>query len=206
MASKTVAILCAHENGVYRTLNERRQLDLDRPRSSGCLPLAVVYGRKRGARTFSGGMPVVAHPPCRLWAGLSHFCDLPAVAVAEEKMLGLFCAAQVVANGGVLEHPFNSRLFPAAGLPPGGCQNEKGFTLEIPQRMFGHAMIKNTWLFFAGLALAEIDPIRPVLHGLPLKAIQSLSAKQREATPVLLAEWLLVQAAKAVPWKLVPSE
>lgn len=48
----TVAVLFARTDSVYRSL-----------------PDVEVYDIERDARTFAGGMPVVAHPPCRaaLW-------------------------------------------------------------------------------------------------------------------------------------------
>jgi hypothetical protein len=113
----------------------------------------------------------------------------------KEKDLGRHCVKMVIENGGVLEHPAGSALFPDQGVPQGGYANEKGFTLEFPQRVFGHPMMKPTWFFFAGIPYDQILPVRPMLHFSPLKQIHHLSAAQREATPPALANWLLYHAA-----------
>ncbi len=156
---------------------------------------ADIWDIRRDAFRFTGGMPVVAHPPCRLWGSLKGMPDMAPDAKRREINLGRHCVRMVLENGGVLEHPAASDLFADQGLPFGGYANEKGFTLEFPQRIFGHAMMKPTWFFFSGLDYAKIVPIRPVLHFSPLKQIHHLSAAQREATPPLLAKWLLYHAA-----------
>ena len=49
---QTVAVLFAREDSHYKTL-----------------PQCDVYDMARDARTYDGPHPVVAHPPCRAWAG-----------------------------------------------------------------------------------------------------------------------------------------
>ncbi len=187
-----IAVLCAQKKSVYSQLSglyENDQL------SSQSIEV-VLYDKKRDARTFRGGCPVIAHPPCRLWSKLAHFSTVPAGDRGAEMDLGRFCAQAVIDNGGILEHPFSSRLFKDMGLPLGGERNELGFTLEIPQRMFGHSMIKNTWLFFSKIQYESLEAFLPVLHEKPLRSMENLSTKQREATPYLLAFWLVKQALK----------
>lgn len=94
---RTVAVLCAARNSVY---HEMEGVD--------------VFDALRGARSFAGGMPVIAHPPCRAW---SAYCAHQAKPAPGEKELGIWCAEQVRENGGVLEQPAHSRLFDAAKLP-----------------------------------------------------------------------------------------
>ncbi|WP_202122885.1 hypothetical protein, partial [Escherichia coli] len=62
------------------------------------MPECDVFDIERDARTFAGGMPVVAHPPCRAWGRLRKF----AKPRPDEKALALFAVAQVRAFGGVL--------------------------------------------------------------------------------------------------------
>lgn len=177
-----IAVLCVQYGSVYTRLDwSSERLEL--------------FDKCRNAFSFTGDYPVIAHPPCRLWGKLKGLAnpDDPFL----EKELGRFCVRKVIENGGVLEHPFDSGLFKEMGLPLGGTENELGFTLEMPQRWFGHSMIKNTWLFFSRIELASLPELRPVIPGSPRKAIELLSKKQREATPVLLAEWL-VRAAQLV--------
>ena len=110
--SRTVAILCAARRSVYHSL-----------------PDLEVYDEARDARTFAGGMSIVAHPPCRRWTtygdNMTRRLKLDPAEVAAEKDLGVWCAEQVKEWGGILEQPAKSRLWAAAGLPlPGswcGC-------------------------------------------------------------------------------------
>jgi len=185
---KRIAILCAQRKSIY---NHFTRLQLN----SHLIDIEI-YDKKRDAKTFPGGMAVIAHPPCRLWGKLSQFTKIQPLLRIEEKELGRFCVRAVIENGGILEQPFDSELFHEMNLPIGGVVNSLGFTLEIPQRMFGHYMIKNTWFFFSKIEHSEIEPLFPAIHGKPLKSIQRLSHKQREATPYSLAKWLIRQAVK----------
>ena len=85
----TVAVLFARADSIYKTM-----------------PECDVYDIERDARTWPGGCPVVAHPPCRAWGKLFYF----AKPRAGEKELGPFAANQVRRFGGVLEHPKDSKL------------------------------------------------------------------------------------------------
>lgn len=185
---KKIAILCAHRKGVYSHFTWKKQ-------NSHSFDVEI-YDKKRDAFTYPGGMAVIAHPPCRLWGKLKQFVFEQPLHQEEEKELGRFCARAVIENGGILEQPFDSGLFYEMNLPVGGVVNDLGFTLELPQRMFGHYMIKNTWLFFSRIEYSELEPFLPAIHGKPLKSIQRLSHKQREATPYSLALWLIRQAQK----------
>ena len=64
-----IAVLCVQKNNHYRGMEG-----------------VEVYDKQRDARTFPGGMPVVAHPPCRAW---SAFCRHQAKPEPGEKALGL---------------------------------------------------------------------------------------------------------------------
>lgn len=185
---KRVAILCVQKKSIYsqfsRLTYNSHLIDVD------------LYDKKRDSTTYAANYPVIAHPPCRLWGKLKHFVEIQPLLRIKEIELGIFCAKKVIENGGILEHPFDSKLFKVMGLPAGGMENELGYTLEIPQRMFGHEMIKNTWFFFSRINYNEIEPIVPAIHCKPLKSIQNLSHRQREATPAALAEWLIRQVSK----------
>ena len=181
-----------------QSAGDSSQLSLELSQSAGIGSQIVevdLWDKRRNAFKFVGGFPVVAHPPCRLWGSLKGLPKLDVEAAAREKDLGRHCVRMVIKNGGVLEHPASSDLFADMGLPAGGYANEKGFTLELTQRVFGHPMMKPTWFFFAGISYDQILPVRPALHFSPLKQIHHLSAAQREATPPELAKWLLYHAA-----------
>lgn len=219
---KKVAVLCAQKKGVYShssgAVNQlscaENQLSWRKNQSTGVKSQSIdaenhlsqvtnqivtveLWDKGKDAIKFMGGMPAVAHPPCRLWGKLKGMTKLSTPEEKAERNLGRHCVRMVLENGGVVEHPAGSDLFADMALPAGGYANEKGFTLEFTQRIFGHSMLKPTWIFFAGIEYNQVLPIRPPLHFLPLKQIQHLSTAQREATPPELAKWLLYHAAIA---------
>jgi hypothetical protein len=55
MTLRTVAVLFARADSVYKTM-----------------PGTDVYDAERDARTWPGGAPVVAHPPCKRWSSLNN--------------------------------------------------------------------------------------------------------------------------------------
>jgi len=84
------------------------------------LPGVDAWDAERDARLWSGGCPVVAHPPCRAWATLRHH----AKPRDGEKELALLAVERVRRCGGALEHPHRSTLWPVAGLPAPGQRDE----------------------------------------------------------------------------------
>ena len=93
-----IAVLFVRGDSAYKNYN-----DLD------------VYDAERDALTFTGDMPVIAHPPCRAWGRLSHMANPR----EGERELALFALANVRALGGVLEHPKGSKLWKEQSLPTG---------------------------------------------------------------------------------------
>lgn len=141
------------------------------------------WDEARDARQYAGPWPVVAHPPCqrwgRYWGGAPrkpHQYELGADG-------GCFKAAlaAVRANGGVLEHPRDSRAWSAFGLnaPPfsGGwiaADFEGGWTCCVEQGHYGHLSRKATWLYAVGVELPDliwgpseqrIHPVALARHG-----------------------------------------
>lgn len=53
-----IAILFARSDSIYKTI-----------------PGVDVYDKERNALSFTGGCPVVAHPPCRGWGRLRKFSN-----------------------------------------------------------------------------------------------------------------------------------
>lgn len=166
-----VAILCAAPNSVYHQI-----------------PGVDVYDRKRDARTFAGGMPVVAHPPCRAW---SAYCRHQAKPEPGEKELALWCCDQLREWGGVLEQPAHSHLFAAAGLPVPPERRSDLFSIEVWQSWWGYTTRKRTWL-----AISKVDP-RCVELPYALtppgdrQRWNKLSKHKRAATCRAFAEWLI---------------
>ncbi len=176
-----VAVLFARSDSVYKSI-------------SGC----DVWDMDRDARSWPGGSPVVAHPPCRAWASLRH-CAKPKPG---EKDLALYAIESVRKYGGVLEHPMRSTLWPVAGLPaPGVIDEYGGFTLPIDQMWWGHRARKATKLYICGLKPNEVPSI-PIKLGKASHTVglwsgrdkstcrPSIGKKEFEATPIEFARWL----------------
>ena len=167
------------------------------------------WDEERDARLWGGGLPVVAHPPCRAWSRLRHFSKAP----AEEKDLALLAVELVRTWGGVLEHPSGSRLWEAAKLPlPGGETRDSagGWSLAVSQRWWGHRAEKRTWLYVVGLSPAAL-PSYPLTLGradytigsrrrdCAGRALGEISKAERIATPPAFARWLVEVARLARP-------
>ncbi|WAG77019.1 hypothetical protein LMK08_16720 [Metapseudomonas furukawaii] len=189
----TVAVLFARADSIYKTL-------------PGC----DVYDMERDARTFPGGLPVVAHPPCRAWASLRHH----AKPRDGEKDLAYFAISAVRNNGGVLEHPWLSTLWDAAGLPaPGRTDEWGGWTLPVDQNWFGHRARKRTRLYIVGVSPRHI-PEMPIVLGEATHTVGLWSGRDRERcrpsiakweyehTPQALAEWLVELARRTTKHRL----
>jgi len=135
-SEKIIAVLFARKDSIYHKF-----------------PECDVYDKNRNALTFKGGMPIIAHPPCRLWGKLSHFSSAP----EEEKKLAIWSINQIRENGGVLEHPAASRLWPVMNLPHyGKFDKYGGWTLGVFQWWFGHKAEKRTKLYICGVKPANI--------------------------------------------------
>lgn len=185
-----VAILFARADSVYKTL-------------PGC----DVWDIERDARKWPGGLPVVAHPPCRAWGGLSHM----AKPRPDEKELAPWAIQQVRAHGGVLEHPRKSKLWAELSLPaPGKIDSFGGFTLPIWQYWWGHRARKATFLYICGIGPRQVPPIPLILgdaefvvgtsgrrnDGTRALSRPEISKPEREHTPLALAEWLVELARR----------
>jgi hypothetical protein len=183
MTSPTVAVLFARSDSTYKAL-------------PGC----DVYDAERDARTWQGGAPIVAHPPCRSWGGLRH----RAKPREDERDLALFAVDMVREWGGVLEHPARSTLWLYRCMPAPGVRDWwGGWTLPIVQSWWGHRAEKATWLYIVGCAPLDV-PTMPLNLGRAPRVVSQRTGKrkgmpgwrpgmrtaEREATPPALAEWL----------------
>jgi hypothetical protein len=177
---RTVSVLCAARNSVYR---EMEGVD--------------VYDIDRDARTFDGSTPIVGHPPCRAW---SAYCAHQAKPAEGEKDLGLWVCEQLKACGGVLEHPEHSRLFDAAGLPkPGEAARDGLWSAAVLQAWWGDSRRKATWLCFSSVPREAVDiPLRlRASDAGDRRRWQVMSKHQRSATCRAFAEWLVSVARRA---------
>lgn len=191
-----VAALFVRADSVYKTL-----------------PGVVAYDAQRDARTFEGGAPVVAHPPCRGWGRMRAFASRVR---PDEKALGPWAVEQVRREGGVLEHPARSTLWAACGLPePGGDRDAfGGFSVEVDQFHFGHRAQKRTWLYvcpsptrmsWVGRCGARGLPVILTRQGEPTHCVRptnhyprlpSITKAEREHTPAEFSRWLVEVARR----------
>lgn len=148
----------------------------------------------RDARKYDGNSPVIAHPPCRAWGKLKNF----AKPRPDEKELALHAINVIRKNGGVLEHPKDSGLWPNILPLPGTIDEYGGWTLFVHQKWFGHKAQKKTYLYIVGCKPKDI-PDYPISFDVPTHIINftkqngktPVSKKEREATPYDLAKWLI---------------
>lgn len=185
-----VAALYVRRDSIYKTMKDVDCWDID-----------------RDARLWPGGCPVVAHPPCRSWGGLSHF----AKPRPDERALAPHALALVRRWGGVLEHPRSSKLWPEYRLPLGPEVDAwGGFTLAIMQSWWGYPTPKPTLLYVCGLPRKAV-PAPSLSLSLPPKVVDSsrrqngemngryLPKSQREVTPPAMAVWLVDLARRCSP-------
>lgn len=167
--NELAAVLYARKNSIYKTIEGLQ-----------------VYDEKRDARTFNNDLPVIAHPPCRLFGRLKHFSNAPAA----EKQLAYHAIESIKKCGGVLEHPAFSTLWSEMDLPLPGVFKGNGFTYPILQSWFGHKCPKATWLYINGISPGELPSV-PFELGIPTGRISKTgSMKVREGTPLDLALFL----------------
>jgi len=175
-----ISVLFAAKDSVYKTI---KGLD--------------VWDKDRDALNWPGGNPGIFHPPCRLWSKwMKHF----SVAPPEEKELARWSVAMVRAGGGVLEHPACSTLWDEMQLPKPGSRDQWGLCVAVRQQWWGHKAEKATWLYICGCRELPEIPFclaEPAARRNPNSPnIQTLSHRERHATPIAFAHWLVSVANK----------
>lgn len=170
------------------------------------------WDAKRDARKFTGDNPVIVHPPCRSWGRLRTMSKH----TPEERACAPWAVQLVRKNGGVLEHPSESSLWNHVGLPrPGkGFDEHGGFSIQVDQYWWGHRARKRTWLYICGCLPADVPPI-PFKEGTAPCVITNqhglragmpgyrpeVTKREREATPIDFAKWLVELAGRCKPSK-----
>ena len=163
------------------------------------MPDVDAYDESRDARSWPGGTPVIAHPPCGQWGRLRGMAtrNLPVKSLA---------VLAVRRNSGVLEHPIGSTLWKHCRLPrPGEVDKWGGWTLPVLQQWWGHRAEKATWLYIVGIKPHELPPI-PFVMGAAEYVVTTLKCDgkqrpelpraEREATPPEFAKFLYLIAIK----------
>ena len=172
------------------------------------LPDVEVWDEARDARQYAGPWPVVAHPPCARWS-IMGLCR----GYGDGNDGGCFQAAleAVRSFGGVLEHPRFTLAWKAFGLPRPSSSGwtrsllDDGWTCEVDQRLYGHAIRKPTWLYYVGPA----PP--PLLWGTGERGAKTVArgfgggrSHLVAATPVAFRDELLAMARAARALTLTP--
>lgn len=166
------------------------------------IPGTDVFDIDRDARSWSGGAPCVAHPPCRTWGRLRQF----AKPRPDEKALGPWAVLKIRTWCGVLEHPAESTLFAHCGVPRPGRPADMwgGWTLAVEQFHWGHRAEKATWFYIVGCRPHDV-PAQPRREGRPTHCVRptksyprlpSITKAEREHTPPALAVWLVELARR----------
>lgn len=173
-----IPVLFAQRNSTYKAI--------------GC----DVYDGKRNALNFSGGVPAIYHPPCRLWSRLRKFSNAPPF----EKFYAIWAVHMCRMYGGIVEHPMGSSLWPYMRLPRPGERDRWGFTVSINQYDYGHPARKSTYLYICGHPdqVAALAILNKKLYKAPKKKLGSTAVKGKQATkfercftPVFLAKKLV---------------
>lgn len=147
------------------------------------------YDVDRDALTWAGGAPGVYHPPCRSWGQLSHF----AKPRDGERELAIWAMDNVRRFGGVLEHPYSSRLWRESGCLSFGVRDDHGGILvPVFQSWWGHRAAKKTCFYVVGAAVHLPAFVEPVMHC----TVENMGRAEREATPAVLATWLVELASR----------
>jgi hypothetical protein len=127
-------------------------------------------------------------------------------ATDDERQLAEFAICAVSEWGGVLEHPAESSLWGARGLPwPGRFPDGVGgYSIEIDQFRWGHRAEKLTWLYIVGCEPDDLPPI-PLRESEPTHCVRptkcyprlpSITKSEREHTPIEFAKWLVEVARR----------
>lgn len=142
-----------------------------------------VYDLARDARSYSGDLPVIAHPPCRAWGRYKSV----AKPRPGEKDLSPWAVNLVRSVGGVVEHPISSSLWPFMGCASWGVRDQWGGVLvPVAQSSYGHQAQKLTGLYIVGFDVPTIaDPLPGV------RPLESMHREARERTPEPFARFLI---------------
>lgn len=152
---------------------------------------------ERNALNFNGINPVICHPPCRSWGRLRHLSN----ASQDEHDLSFFAIEIIRKNGGVLEHPRSSKLFPEFLPLPGSFDSFGGFSISLDQFVFGHPCRKNSLIYICGTK-PNLLPALPLNYDAIKFTIgtsnksrdnfkKELPKNDRDKTPILFAKFLI---------------
>lgn len=167
-----IAVLFARADSVYKSI-------------PGC----DVWGAERDALNWPADRPGIFHPPCRAWGNYSTW----AKPREGEKELALWALEKVRACGGVLEHPYSSKLWKTGPFcRPGVIDGWGGALFPVYQSWWGHRAPKKTMLYVVG-AVPDLPDWMPAVT---IKEIEHQGVNERERTPPDMARWLVALASR----------
>lgn len=159
------------------------------------LPGVDCWMIDRDARRYPGPFPVVAHPPCTRWGRFAGGPPTNPGAYEIGADDGCFRSALAAVRrwGGVLEHPADSKAWPAFGIvkPKRGAgwvraDEHGGWTCYVEQGHYGHFSRKPTWLYAVGCDLPNLI-WGPSPQRLPAYAVERYGYEKARRIGVLAA-------------------
>ena len=153
------------------------------------------FDETRNALSCSSRLPLIAHPPCRLFSRLRAF----STAHPREKLLAFFALAKVRQFGGILEHPRSSLLWKTGNFDLSGQVDQYGgFLRSVNLSWFGYPCEKKTMLYFIGISPSQL-PAFPLNQSPPSfiistssrSSLQEIPKHLRAKTPVQMIEYFI---------------
>lgn len=147
-----------------------------------------TYDINRDAFTYYGRIPLIAHPPCRLFSRLRKFSTAPAA----EKKCAFFALSKVRQFGGILEHPRSSTLWKTGNFDLSGTVDSYGGFLRcVNLSWFGFPCEKKTMLYFVGIDPGQLpafplslDAISHRISSSKNNSLPEISKTSRSTTPL----------------------
>ena len=135
------------------------------------------YDLKRNALSYSDRIPIIAHPPCRMFSKLRGLSTAP----LSEKKLAFFALSKVRQFGGILEHPRSSTLWIDGNFNlDGSVDSYGGFLRSVDLSWFGFPARKKTMLYFCGIAPGQLPPFPLSLNAITHVVSSSYKSEKKE--------------------------
>ena len=152
-----------------------------------------TYDLQRNAFTYYDRIPLIAHPPCRLFSRLRKFSTAP----RSEKKCAFFALSKVRQFGGILEHPRSSTLWKTGNFDlSGNVDSYGGFLRCVNLSWFGFPCQKKTMLYFVGISPGQLpafplslDAISHQISSSENNSLPEIAKKSRSSTPLAMVNY-----------------